>query len=396
MRADPNLALHWILVPESWRSSFLVFGKDRDHDSLPELYLRVGEPVGTQWMALLRRAEWRPDSFNVLVLELAGSDGSERQRWPDDSAGPSRLVVGRDASIHFHTQALNSDDVCLTHEPCVGALSLDGGVGKHFLLDGKRTEVQMEEVFVRNEEADEFRRFHRLLQGDKVIREFETGEQSAMLMAQEFLDRGFCLRFDTAENSDGVLSYSCWRIDLATGQETQFPLPEYDDLAIDLFREMHAPDLGANGQVLARIEHESATGLALLEVPLDPPGALVELANFPQLEYGTMRNLSTCYLPFEGATLSLCCYFNDERPGSLQFSFAIPGKPIQTQSIDSLPSNAIPSDPLRLNDLDARVIADQDGDQREDFALSLHLSNSTSTVIGYLTVSSATGEILPR
>lgn len=156
VQTDPNLALHWILVPESWRGTFSMLGKDRDHDSLPEVYLRAAEPVGTQWIVMLRQAEWRPDSFDELMLELAGSDGSEQQRWLDDSGGLGGLVVGLDASFHFHARALNGEEVCFTHEHCSG-VAFNRASNYGFLLNGKPTTLIKGFQYVRTESgSDQF------------------------------------------------------------------------------------------------------------------------------------------------------------------------------------------------------------------------------------------------
>jgi hypothetical protein len=393
VQTDANLALHWILVPEGMKSSTLLLGRDRDHDSLPELYFQVGEPMGTNWEALVFQGELRPDFIQVLVLELAGSDGKEQQRWPVDFEGPHGHVLGRDTSIHFHVRALNGEDVCLTQERCAGVFAFKSASEYEFLLSGKPAKLVENIRLASHESGNEESWTIQVMQDGVLVRELECGSRARFILRPEYLDRGYCYRMEWTQDIDRT---TCVRIDLLTGKETVIELPSIDGQPLNYFLALSSPVQLPNGILVGQAELETEKGVSLFRIPLDPYGPPIEVAHFPQQDAGSLRDLQPQYLDVDGKYLRLSCYFDDTKPDALQIACAFFGDPEHVQSIESIPAMGNPSDPYSFRDLEARVVPDQNGDQIEDIVVMLRLSRSQREAIGYLIVSGATGEILPR
>lgn len=393
VQTDPNLALHWILVPEGNKSSTLLLGRDRDHDSLPELYFQVGEPVGTQWRTLLRRAELRPDFFQALVLELAGSDGRERQRWLVDSEDPNGFVNGRDTSMHFHARALNGEDVCFTQERCAGVFAFKSPVEFKFHLNGKRATLVESFQYIETGIGSESIYTVQVVQDGELIRELKCGSRSRFILRSEYLDRGFCYRMELAED---FASSTCARINLLTGIETTLEVPSLNGQIFDHFQALSTPIQLPNGNLVGQLEVDTEKGISLVHVPLEPQGPPAEVARFLSQENGNARDLESQYLRVNGNYLRLNCYFDDTNPDALQIACTFMGSPEQVEVIDSIPKMGASSAPFSVVWHEARVVPDQNGDQVDDIVVALMLTKSSRTAIGYLKLSGATGKILPR
>lgn len=393
VQTDPNLALHWILVPESLGASTVLLGRDRNQDSLPELYLQISEPVGTNWEALLLQRELQPDFIQVHVLELAGRDGRELQRWPIDFDGPHGHVLGRDAALHFHARSPTGQDICLSHERCAGVFPFKNANASEFLLDGKpATLIESLQAAQGGRGSEEGWKLQ-VIQDGSLIRELDCGAHSRFILRPEYLEHGFCYRVEWIEGSDRT---TCVRIDLSTGEEIEVEAPSVEGQSRYDFLDFASPIRSPNGELFTQAEIETDSGVSLFRIPLEPLGPSVEVANFPIQDSGVRRDFRQLFLNVQGRYLRLSGYFDGAKSNTLQVACTFFGQPERRQSIDSIPAMGSFGQTYALGEWDARVIPDQDGDQVEDIVVMLRLSKELDQLIGYMQLSGATGEILPR